>query len=317
MNGAEFVECGEARRVTVDDAHGSPSQKCPRTISGYCRYRNLRFIDPCWCLHGSVPTEKATFTVETLDLGCAKFDEIVSGFMTSAPFHNGRPRVTDVRAIKNPTLEAQHEQFRRYLATKNGSDPKQVDLYHGTNVNILDTVYRHGLQPPSDMEASQDCPVSGGKGLRTSLCDNSCMFCTRRHEWNQCHMFGAGIYLGDIAQKSHRYVSGVSDGAYRMVVCSVLLGEPLQIEGHLREPHGMHDVASLRVLEHGDLQRMLTSVDGNGPHPAVEKADQKDVLFVKGLQNRNKPGLSVVNSEYISFHPYQCLPLYEISYRMA
>merc|ERR1719277_1363507 len=103
-------------------------------------------------------------------------------------------------------------------------------------------------------------------------------------------MFGAGIYLGDIAQKSHRYVSGVEGGAYRMVVCSVLLGEPLQIKGHLREAHGMHDVASLRVLEKGDLQRMLVSVDGKSAHAEVDKADQKDLLFVKGLGHQCRPG---------------------------
>lgn len=44
--------------------------------------------------------------------------------------------------------------------------------------------------------------------------------------------------------------------------------------------------------------------------------DQKDILFVKGLGGCCRPGLSVFNSEYISFHPYQCLPLYEIAYRM-
>merc|ERR1711966_221984 len=106
-------------------------------------------------------------------------------------------------------------------------------------MNILETVYNHGLAPPSDMEASEDCPVSGGKGLRTSLCDNTCKFRTTPHSWDRCHMFGLGIYLADIAQKSHRYVSAstlLANGRRecKLVLCTVLLGDALQVEGHLR-----------------------------------------------------------------------------------
>merc|ERR1712050_9351 len=97
--------------------------------------------------------------------------------------------------------------------------------------NILDTVYTNGLYPPSDMEASEECPVSGGKGLRTSLCANTCKYCTKKHEWDRCHMYGLGIYLADRAQKSHRYVSAPASGVdgrrvCKIVVCSVLLGDP-------------------------------------------------------------------------------------------
>merc|ERR1712139_36498 len=131
----------------------------------------------------------------------------------------------------------------------------------GTNVNILDTVYTHGLFPPSDMEASEACPVSGGKGLRTSLCQNTCEFCTERHQWDRCHMFGLGIYLGDIAQKSHRYVSqgqAVSGGRKRcrMIVCSVL-GKAFKVEGHLKCKDAMHDVANVRALGEDDVAAMV------------------------------------------------------------
>merc|ERR1712159_653203 len=81
------------------------------------------------------------------------------------------------------------------------------ELYHGTNNNILDILYKHGLQPPSDTQPSELCPRSGGKGLCTTLCNNDCKYCTEKHEWNKCHMYGLGIYLADMAQKSHRYVS--------------------------------------------------------------------------------------------------------------
>lgn len=59
LNTKPFVECGVERRVTVDDAHGSSGQKRPRVIAGYCRGRNLRYVDPCWCQHGPLPTAGA------------------------------------------------------------------------------------------------------------------------------------------------------------------------------------------------------------------------------------------------------------------
>jgi len=50
---------------------------------------------------------------------------------------------------------------------------------------------------------------------------------------------------------------------------------------------------------------------------AIETAAEKsDLLFIKGLGNRVRPGYSVVNSEYIAFHPHQCLPMYEIEYEL-
>jgi len=51
---------------------------------------------------------------------------------------------------------------------------------------------------------------------------------------------------------------------------------------------------------------------------AIETAPEKsDLMFVKGLGSRTRVGFSVVNSEYIAFHPHQCLPLYEIEYKLA
>merc|ERR1740121_3499833 len=111
------------------------------------------------------------------------------------------------------------------------------------------------------MEPAEDCPVSGSKGLCTSLCDNTCVHCTKRHEWNRCHMYGLGIYLADMAQKSHRYVSQPRTGrngwpTYRMIVCSVL-GKAFQIEGHLRDRECMHDVVNARALGEDDIDQMI------------------------------------------------------------
>lgn len=122
----------------MDDAHGTPGQKCPRTIAQYCRGRNLRFIDPCWCDHPISPTAAATYTLTPLELTSARGDEIDSKLMTSAPFHNGQPKVVAINAIQNPMLSQLHDRFRKYLADKNNEEPKVLELYHGTNNNILD-----------------------------------------------------------------------------------------------------------------------------------------------------------------------------------
>lgn len=262
----------------------------------------------------------AKFQLKKLDLKSAKGDELRSKFLRSGSFIDGVPEVVAINAIENPSLAVQHEQFRAYLEAKNGEAPKTVELFHGTNSKILGTIYTHGLLPPSDMKPSDECNLSGGKGLCTSLCDNRCTKCTERHHWDKCHMFGLGNYLADIACKSHRYVSNpeaLPGGRrrYRMIVCSVLMGRVLELEGHLKERSSLHDLPSLRRLRNEELEAAVQ------PHsscsllaPGCPPVDQHDLLFVKGLQRECKPGLSVFNSEFISFHPYQCLPRYEIVY---
>jgi len=50
---------------------------------------------------------------------------------------------------------------------------------------------------------------------------------------------------------------------------------------------------------------------------ATETSPEKsDLLYVKGLGSQTRVGFSVVNSEYVAFHPYQCLPMYEIEYEL-
>merc|ERR1712048_3029 len=233
LNTAPFIEQGSRRTICVEDGHGSPGQKCPRYIAGFCRGQNLRHTHPCFCSHPSRSTANARYRLDPLDLDGAKATEIKEKFMSSAPFHTGRPRIVGIKAIKNEVLSRCHEEYRKYLTTKHGEEPAVQELYHGTNNNITDVLYTHELQPPSDCNASDACPVSGGKGLSTTLCNNDCKHCTQKHEWNRCHMFGLGIYLADLAQKSHRYVSQPKGNRYRIVVCSVL-GKSFQVEGHLR-----------------------------------------------------------------------------------
>merc|ERR1712157_260237 len=238
------------------------------------------------------------------------------------------------------------------MGTKHMDEPAEQELYHGTNNNILDVLYTHGLQPPSDTNASDACPVSGGKGLCTTLCDNTCKYCVEKHEWRRCHMYGLGIYLGDMAQKSHRYISQPRTGksgrpTYRMIVCSVV-GKSYQVEGHLRDGQCMHDVVNVRALDEEDLDRTAwgrvvadeldcwrlhtgriakksteglrwnwSASDECSADNREGSAEKSDLLFVKGLGSQTRVGYSVVNSEYIAFHPHQCLPKYEIEYEIS
>merc|ERR1711933_601634 len=82
----------------------------------------------------------------------------------------------------------------------------ETELWHGANCNAFSDLLTHGLQPPSDTCAAATCPVSGGKKLCTTLCGRDCEHCCEPHEWEKCHMYGLGVYLADLAQKSHRYV---------------------------------------------------------------------------------------------------------------
>jgi len=375
LNRVPFLENGMQRTVCVEDAHGSPGQKCPRFIAGYCRGQNLRFTHPCFCSHEVRATQRATYTLEPIDPTGAKYAEISDKFMASAPFHTGHPRIVGIKAIKNDTLSRCHAEYAQYLRNKHMEEPAVQELYHGTNGNILQVLYQHGLQPPSDTLASPSCPVSGSKGLCTTLCDNTCKHCTEQHVWGRCHMYGLGIYLADMAQKSHRYTSQPKAGStgrqtYRMIVASVL-GKSFQIEGHLKNGTCMHDVVNVRALDEEDLEQMIepckagartsgvgasiAGLDGSTWGRVVSDeydswrlhsgriakkategirwkwcateelsaqnregtAEKSDLLFVKGLGDRCRPGYSVVNSEYIAFHPHQCLPKYEIEYEVV
>merc|ERR1719265_2691813 len=89
LNRLPFIEGGKARTICVDDGHGSPGQRCPKFIAGYCRGQNLRFTHPCWCSHPSRPTERARYQVTPISLESAKGVELSEKFMASGSFHNG------------------------------------------------------------------------------------------------------------------------------------------------------------------------------------------------------------------------------------
>lgn len=373
LNVAPFVENGIRRTICVEDGFGSPGQKCPRYIAGYCRGQNLSHTHPCFCEHPRLASQNAQYTLKPVNLSGAKGAELCDKFMAS--FHEERPKLIGIKAITNEMLSKSHEEYRKYLTTKHLDEPAVQELFHGTNNNILDMIYRHGIQPPSDRDASDACPVSGGKGLSTTFCDNTCPHCVVKHEGNCCHMYGLGIYLADTALKSHHNCSQPTIGSngrkiYRIIVCSVI-GKAFQIEGHLRHRTSMHDVVTMSGLTEERLNQMIepcqvcgvaegvgASIEGLDGTPwgrvvgdegncwrlhtgriarkktqhtkwhwhatqelSVDNragcSEKSDLLFVKGLGSGCKPGFSVASSEYIAFHPHQCLPKYEIEYEVG
>jgi len=183
--------------------------------SHYCRGWNLRG-HRAWQLgcpfehpEEARPTHGAKYSLERVPRG-AKYDEIETELMRSAPFVSadgsvGRPRIVAMRRVVNPALQRLYEERRGFLHDKHGF-ALEKELWHGTNCKALPELLSHGLQPPSDTRPSDACPRSGGKGLCTTLCGASCSRCREAHAWDRCHMYGLGVYLADLAQKSHRYV---------------------------------------------------------------------------------------------------------------
>merc|ERR1719221_1721510 len=233
----------------------------------------------------------------------------------------GMPRIVAVRRVHNSALERLYEERRGFLHDKHGFAVEK-ELWHGTNCKALPELLTHGLQPPSDTRPAEACPRSGGKGLCTTLCGADCPHCTEPHCWDRCHMYGLGVYLADLAQKSHRYVrepgagSAVAEAAtplrsaaggskvYSMIRCRVCLGNPYLIEGNLLRGEAMHDLCWCQ--DPGDALESCAEAWG--------VAKGHDAYYVRGLAGAHKAGLGVHNSEYIIFQPYQILPLYQVDY---
>jgi len=218
----QFAQVADRRyhgkfRISVDDAQPQnprcSGKVCPR-LSGpskYCRGWNIAghhawnwgcpFDHPL----DMRPTHNAIYSLEALLPHSAKYDEIETALLQSAPFHDGMPRIVGVQRVVNQALEEMYEKRRNFLTQKHGFAVEK-ELWHGTSCKAIGELLTHGLQPPSDAMPSDECPISGGKGLCTSLCGTACKHCREPHAWNKCHMYGLGVYLADLAQKSHRYV---------------------------------------------------------------------------------------------------------------
>jgi len=247
-------------------------------------------------------THAATYSTEVLERGTAKFDEIETEMRRSMA-----AQIVSIHRITNPQLESIFNDRKEFLRKKQDFVVEK-ELWHGTNCEALPTLLTHGLQPPSDTLPSDECPFSGGKGLSTTLCGTDCPHCREPHVWNKCHMYGLGVYMADVAMKSHRYVRASritpQGKIHSMLRCRVALGSPYLIEGDLLTPDGMHDMCWCQ--DPGEaLESMAEEWDIAKGH---------DCYYVRGRAGREKAGRGVYNSEYIIFQPYQILPLYRVDY---
>jgi len=298
--------------ISVDDAQPR-NPKCAGTLcprlggpSRYCRGWNIRghaawnwgcpFAHPA----DQRPTADAEVLLETVCRSSAKFDEIQTELHRTMP----RAHITQIQRARNAALERMYEERRAFLYSKQGFAVEK-ELWHGTSVDALPTLLQHGLQPPADSMASDACPVSGNKGLCTTLCGTDCAHCTQAHTWGRCHMYGLGVYLADSAQKSHQYVRGARGSVHSMLVCRVCLGNPYLIEGNLLSGSAMHDLCACQ-----DPSEYLESLAEDWG-----VANGHDSYYVKGQSGSQKLGLGVQNSEYIVFQPFQILPLYRVDYQ--
>jgi len=300
--------------VSVDDAQPNnprcSDKVCPRLHgpSRYCRGWNVRgHLGWQWACSFSHPqssriTHGATYSAEVISEGTAKYDEIETEMGRSMA-----AQIQTLYRISNAALEEIYNKRKQFIHDKVGFTVEK-ELWHGTNCQALPELLTHGLQPPSDTKASDDCPYSGGKGLSTTLCGTDCQHCCEPHLWNKCHMYGLGVYLADVAMKSHRYVrepENTEKGKlYSMLRCRVVLGNPYLIEGDLLTPEGMHDMCWCL-----DPSEALESVAEEW-----DVAKGHDCYYVRGRAGKQKAGLGVYNSEYIVFQPYQILPLYRVDY---
>eukprot|EP00928_Gymnodinium_smaydae_P083410 TRINITY_DN66641_c0_g1_i1.p1 TRINITY_DN66641_c0_g1~~TRINITY_DN66641_c0_g1_i1.p1 ORF type:complete len:884 (-),score=88.63 TRINITY_DN66641_c0_g1_i1:233-2884(-) len=321
-------------KITVEDASPprpdtSDRRLCPRLLGQerYCRGWNIQghfeWYNSCRHAHPVEywPTLGAEVTTE--EVNGAKLEELRSKLQRYA-LRSGesredvvfkQPRLIRVQRIRNAALEELYQSRRLALQELFGCSILELELWHGTSGDVIEEVLHHGLQPPSDTHASPDCPRSGGgRHLRTTICGNDCQHCRRPHLWRRCHMFGLGIYLADLAFKSHAYTQPVPRFApsrvggttsqqmvYSLLRCQVCLANPYLIAAK-RTLEALHDACSCR--DPGD--EVI-----NAPEAWSNNAGH-DAYFVRGTTSGS--GVSVGFNEYILFHPYQALPVYRVDY---
>merc|ERR1712070_46222 len=143
-------------RISVDDAQpGNPScagRTCPRLAgpSKYCRGWNIRghaaWQWGCPFAHPEEmrPTFDAEASLQAIQPGSAKFDEIQTDLRRSMP----HAQIVKIQRSQNEVLEKLYEQRRSFIQEKQGFAVEK-ELWHGTSVAALPTLLQHGLQLPA------------------------------------------------------------------------------------------------------------------------------------------------------------------------
>jgi len=178
----------------------------------------------------------------------------------------------------------------------------EMSLFHGTSEANLRDIFKYGFIPPSDFAPDPHCEKSGhlaSVASACSLCDVRCQFCTKKHVWNRCHMFGLGVYFANQSSKCNQYISDMNRNktakkGRKMLYCTVELGQCECVE-ELQTADQMHDRTkpckgcdSIYVMAH---------------KPPIPKDANGNIL-------------AVLNDEYVIFHPHQALPEYLIEFDM-
>eukprot|EP01060_Flectonema_neradi_P023621 TRINITY_DN3189_c0_g1_i4.p1 TRINITY_DN3189_c0_g1~~TRINITY_DN3189_c0_g1_i4.p1 ORF type:complete len:649 (+),score=102.69 TRINITY_DN3189_c0_g1_i4:39-1985(+) len=277
------------------------STTCPKLRKGYCRGWNLRghhdWTAACWYEHPpEIIFPTCGYTRKILSEP-AKLSAIVKQLKESVP------NATDivVESIVNEDLNRRYSDWKKYLQQKH-PHMQELELWHGTSKEVLDSILTRGFQPPSDTNASPDCP-NFIPGTSTTHCSNHCSYCVEPHNHNMCHMYGLGVYFADSAKKSQRYCK--SEGRYSQLLCTVNLGSPCLIRGNLIKQDAMHHLSSC-VCPEDYLDRVVQPYNQTTRHETYHV----DGLGMKG----HRAGLSVINSEYVIFAPSHAVAKYVVTY---
>lgn len=268
---------------------------------GFCRYHNLHFHPDAvkhfqQFKHRPQPVPpKASYKLIPLQPHTAEYDNVVKEFMYTMP----TVKITKIETVSCSNLKGHYEQFCQLLEQRSPQYAMtKRRLYHGTSEALFPNLFTEGFIPPSDFEPSLKCPTSGKIDAQkaSSVCPRTCQHCCappKKHVWNQCHMYGLGMYFANRSDKSDGYVK---DGNFqksatknrKMLICEVALGNV--------------DVFS-RLLQRPDEK-----------HNDILPPPGKDSVFVKGHGPTVTKSLGVVNDEWIVFHPFQVLPLFVVTY---
>eukprot|EP00741_Cyanophora_paradoxa_P022815 tig00021518_g22036.t1 len=122
------------------------------------------------------PTSTRQWELKALGPGAA-FDDVSEHFLRHWP-SGRRPLVRAIRRIVNKEMCQRYHERRESIEKRRGKAKlatAEIRYYHGTRVDILESIYSDGFVPPDDFCAASDCPRSRGLPDKSpSLCTVDC-----------------------------------------------------------------------------------------------------------------------------------------------
>eukprot|EP01080_Neovahlkampfia_damariscottae_P008506 gene8506-330_t len=221
------------------------SELCDRELKyGHCRYTNILFskIPTCTKRHMEIMSFKSKKS--KLSNSHAMYYQIEQQFKKDFP----NSTIKNIYEIKNEKAESRYNEIEKSFFAKNKLNVRK--LYHGTSEKFLQGIYDSGFILPSDFVHNSNCKRNSNAPAY-SLCDNTCPDCAginkKKHVWNQCHMYGLGLYFADIPQKSDLYVSDSyfkkkNKKGRKLILCKVALGKTFTIDQDILNQDDYHDL---------------------------------------------------------------------------